>query len=61
MGSRFPSSCERIIKGVKKSNRSKSKSKQVNPFAIALSNNQCKEDFQKMHKIIQLDFGGRKK
>lgn len=45
MGKRFPKSCERIIKGVKKS-----RNRRVNPFAIALSNKKCRSDFRKKHK-----------
>ena len=40
---RFPPACERIIKGVKKSNKSKPKSKRANPFAIAQSNPKCRK------------------
>ena len=58
MGSRFPSSCERIVIGVKESNMSRPKNKQVNPFAIALSNAECRKDFQKLRKKKQ---GRRKK
>jgi len=48
-GGRFPPSCEKIIQGVKKSNKSLPKSKKVNPFAIAQSNPKCHKDFQKLH------------
>ena len=48
-GGKFPPTCEKIIQGVKRSNLSRPKSKQVNPFAIAQSNPKCNEDFKKKH------------
>ena len=49
MGKRFPESCEKIIFGIKRSNKSRPENNQLNPFAIALSNKQCKSDFRKIH------------
>jgi len=53
---KFPPTCEKIIKGVKKSNLSRPKSKRANPFAIAQSNPKCRkalklDDLQRMTKI----------
>lgn len=53
---RFPQACEKIIKGVKKSNRSRPKSKQANPFAIAQSNKKCRkalkfDDLERIQKL----------
>jgi hypothetical protein len=39
---KFPPTCEKIIKGVKRSNKSRPKSKRANPFAIAQSNKKCR-------------------
>lgn len=53
---KFPPTCEKIIKGVKKSNLSRPKSKRANPFAIAQANPKCRkalklDDLQRMTKI----------
>lgn len=59
---RFPPACEKIIKGVKKSNKSRPKSKRANPFAIAQANPTCRkaldlpklklDDLQRMTKKL---------
>lgn len=49
---RFPPACERIIKGVKRSN--KNRSKKANPFAIAQSNKKCKTALRKSSKQKQI-------
>ena len=49
---RFPPTCERIIKGIKRSN--KNRSNKANPFAIAQSNKKCKTALRKSSRQKQI-------